>query len=88
MLLVGGRIYYKYKTSAKKASLSFAGSKYPASSCSLEIARTQGVRVEGMIDPHTRRGDGVWTRSRNLEGMVVTYVVRRKGATRTARGVD
>ena len=26
----------------------------------------------------------VWTRSRNLEGMVIGYVLRRKGGTRTS----
>ena len=32
----------------------------------------QGGRGGGMIDPHPSwRGDGVWTRSRNLEAMVV-----------------
>ena len=35
------------------------------------------------------RGDGVWTRSRNLAGMVIgQYVTRRKGGKRTANGVD
>ena len=41
-----------------------------------------------MMDPHSWRGDGVWTQSRNLEGMVTGYVIRRKGGTRTAGGVD
>ena len=61
----------------------------PARSYSLEIARMQeGVRGEGMIDQNTWRGDGVWTRNINLEGLVIGYVIRRKGETRTASGVD
>ena len=49
----------------------------------------EGVRGEGITDPHPWRGDGVRTRSRNLEGMMedgdgVLYVIRRKGGTRTA----
>ena len=39
-------------------------------------------------DPHIWRGDGVWTRIRNLVGMVMRYVRRRKGGTRTTCGVD
>ena len=47
-----------------------------------------GVRGEDMIDPHPWRGDRVQTQSRNLLGMVIGNVVRRKGGTRTASGVD
>ena len=58
----------------------------PESSYSFEIAKVQeGVRGEGTIGPHPRRGDGVWTRSRNLEGMVIGHVIRRKGETRTSK---
>ena len=35
------------------------------------VARMQGGgRGGGMIDPHPYRGDGGWTQSKNLEGMV------------------
>ena len=47
----------------------------------------EGVRGEGVTDPHPWRGDGVWTRSRNLEGMVMGHLIR-KGGTRTASGID
>ena len=48
----------------------------------------EGVKGEGMIVPHPWCGDGVWTRSRDLEGMVIGYVMRRKGGTTTSSGVD
>ena len=48
----------------------------------------EGVRGYGMIDPYPWRGDGGETRSRNLEGMVIGFVIRRKGGTREASGVD
>ena len=41
-----------------------------------------------MIDPHQWRGDGVWTRSRDLEGMVIGYVISTKGGARTTSGVE
>ena len=34
------------------------------------------------MDPHPRRGDGVWTRSRNQEGIVIRYVIRIKGGAK------
>ena len=30
-----------------------------------------------MIDPYPWRGDGVWTRRRDVEGMVMGYVIRK-----------
>ena len=54
-----------------------------------EIAMMQeAVRGDGIIDPHPWRGVGVWMRNRNLEGMVIGCVIRRKGGTKTASGVD
>ena len=40
-----------------------------------------------MIDSLPWRGDGVWTRSRNYEGMVAANLIG-KGGTSTANGVD
>ena len=48
----------------------------------------EAVRGDGIIDPHPWRGVGVWMRNRNLEGMVIGCVIRRKGGTKTASGVD
>ena len=46
----------------------------PASSYSFEIAKMQeGIKGKGIIDLHQWSGDGVWTRNRNLEGMVIQY---------------
>ena len=41
-----------------------------------------------MIHAHPWRGVGVWTRRRNLGGMVIRCVIRRKAGTSTAIGVD
>ena len=41
-----------------------------------------------MIDPHSWRGNVVWTRSRNLGEMVIGCALRRKGGKRAAIGVD
>ena len=45
----------------------------------LRDCQMQEVSGEGMIDPHPWRGDGVWTRSRNLKGILIGYwyVIRR-----------
>ena len=53
-----------------------------------DLQDARRVSGEGMIDPHPWRGDRVWTRSKNVERMVVGYVIRSKGGTRTASGVD
>ena len=56
----------------------------------LKLRDRQDARSQGGRDyrPTPRRGDGVWTRSRNLEGMVIVYVIRRKSGTRTTSGVN
>ena len=44
-----------------------------------DLQDARRVSGEGMIDPHPWRGDGVWTRSRNLKGILIGYwyVIRR-----------
>ena len=54
----------------------------------LEDCHDARVRGERVIDTHPWHGDGGWERFRNLEGRVIGYVIRRKGGTRTASGVD
>ena len=44
----------------------------------LRDRQDEGVRGEGMIDPHQWRGDRVWTRSRNLEAIIIGYLVCNK----------
>ena len=41
-----------------------------------------------MMDPHPWRADELWTRRRNLEGVVTRYVVRKNGGTRATGEVD